>query len=58
VLEQNVPAKSSNNFKLPILLPIVNITMALAIVTERDFVGEGVSQSRGCEAAQGECDAV
>jgi len=28
--------------------------MALAILTERDFVGAGVGQSCGCETAQGE----
>jgi len=28
--------------------------MALAILTERDFVGAGVGQSRGCETAQGD----
>jgi len=27
--------------------------MALAILTERDFVGAGVGQSCGCETAQG-----
>jgi hypothetical protein len=30
-------------------------TMALATLTEqRDFVGAGVGQSRGCETAQGD----
>jgi len=28
--------------------------MALAILTERDFVGAGVRQSCGCETAQGD----
>ena len=27
---------------------------SLAILTERDFVGEGVGQSLGCETAQGD----
>jgi len=42
--------------KLPTLLPFVefNTTMALEILTERDFVGAGVGQSCGCETAQGD----
>jgi len=28
--------------------------MALAVLTERDFVGAGVGQSCGCETAQGD----
>jgi len=28
--------------------------MALAILTERDFVGAGVAQCCGCETAQGD----
>jgi len=46
-----------NNMKLPKVLPFVafNTTMALVILTEqRDFVGEGVGQSYGCETAQGD----
>jgi len=42
--------------KLPTVLLFVelNTTMALAILTEqRDFVGAGVGQRRGCETAQG-----
>jgi hypothetical protein len=31
-----------------------NTTMALAILTECDFVGEGVGQSYGCETAKGD----
>jgi len=31
-----------------------NTTMAMTILTERDFVGAGVGQSRGCETAQGD----
>jgi hypothetical protein len=42
--------------KLPTVLLFVelNITMALAVLTERDFVGAGVGQSRGCETAEGD----
>jgi len=43
--------------KLPTVLPFVelNITVALAVLTEqRDFVGAGVGQSRGCETAEGD----
>jgi hypothetical protein len=48
--------RQTNNFILPTVLPFVefNNTMALAILTERDFVGEGVGQSLGCETAQGD----
>ena len=48
---------STNNLKLPTVLPFVefNSTMALAILREqRDFVGAGVGQSCGCETAQGD----
>jgi len=45
VLHEDIPAKSldKHNLKLPTLLPFVefNTTMALEILTERDFVGEG-----------------
>jgi len=47
--------RQTNKFKLPKVLPFVefNTTMALAILAEqRDFVGEGVGQSLGCEIAQ------
>jgi len=59
VLQQNVLAKSLDktcNLKLPTVLPFVeyNTTMALAILTEGDFVGEGDGQSRGCETAEGD----
>jgi hypothetical protein len=45
-----------NNMKLPKVLKFIgfNTTMALLILTERDFVGEGVCQSYGCETAQGD----
>jgi len=49
--------RHTNNLKLPTELPFVefNTTMALAILTEqRDFVGEGVGQSCGCETALGD----
>jgi hypothetical protein len=44
--------------KLPEVLPFVafNTTMALLILTERDFVGEGDGQSLRCETAQGDKD--
>jgi hypothetical protein len=40
--------------KLPTVLLFVEYdnTMALAILTERDFVGAGVGQSCGCETVQ------
>jgi len=55
VVQQTVLAKSLDNLKLPIVLLFVelNITMTLAIPTERDFVGAGVGQSYGCETDQG-----
>jgi len=31
-----------------------NTTMALVVLTERDFVGEGFGQSCGCETAEGD----
>ena len=42
--------------KLPTVLFVeLNTTMALSILTEqRDFVGAGVGQSRGCETDQGD----
>jgi len=48
--------RQTNNFKLPTVLPFVefNTTMVLAILTERDFVGEGAGQSLGCDTAQGD----
>ena len=44
------------NLKLPTVVLFVefNTTMALAILTERDFVGAGDGQSCGCETAQGD----
>jgi hypothetical protein len=44
VLQQNVLAKSLDNLKLSTVLLFVeiNTTTALAILTERDFVGAGV----------------
>jgi len=33
-----------------------NTAVALAILTERDFVGAGVGQSCGCETAKGDQD--
>jgi hypothetical protein len=53
--KQNVLAKT-NNLKLPTLLPFAefNTTMALAIMTERDFVDAGVGQRCRCETAQGD----
>ena len=58
MLQQNVLAKSlvKQNSKLSTVLLFVefNTTMALGIVTERDIVGAGVSQSCGCETAQGD----
>ena len=47
-----------DNLKLPTVLPFVefNTTMALAIMTERDFVGAGVGQICGCVTAQGDQD--
>jgi ABC-type uncharacterized transport system substrate-binding protein len=52
VLQQNVLAKSLDNLKLPTVLLLVELytAMALAILTEqRDFVGEGVVASLGCD---------
>ena len=48
--------RQTNNLKLFTVLLFVefNTTMALGIVTERDIVGAGVSQSCGCETAQGD----
>jgi len=49
--------RHTNSLKLPTVLPFVefNTTMALEILTEqRDFVGEGVGQSLGCETDQGD----
>ena len=55
MLQQNILAKSLDNLKLPTLLLFVEFnTMALAVLTERDFVGAGVGQSCGCETAQGD----
>jgi hypothetical protein len=60
VLQQNVLAviRQTNNLKLPTILLFVefNVTMALAILTERDFVSDGVGQSCECETAQGDHD--
>jgi hypothetical protein len=44
----------TNNLKLPTVLLFVgyNTTVALAILTERDFVSAGVGQSCGRETAQ------
>jgi len=61
VLQQNILAKSlgqTNDLKLSTVLLFVefNTTMALAILTERDFVGAGVRQSCGCETAVGDQD--
>jgi len=48
--------RQTNNLKLPKVLLFVgfNTTMALAILTEREFVGAGIVQSCGCETAQGD----
>jgi hypothetical protein len=59
VLQQKCTGKvirHTNNLKLPTVLPFIefNTTMALAILTERDFVAEGVGQCCGCETAQGD----
>jgi len=45
----------TNSLKLPTVLLFVqfNTTIALAILTEREFVGAGVGQSCGRETAQG-----
>ena len=46
--------RQTNNLKLPTVLLFVecNTTMALAILTEGDFVGAGVGQSCGYELLQ------
>ena len=57
MLQQNVLAKSLDNFKLPTELLSVefNTTIALAILTEQhDFVGAGVGQTCGCKSAHGD----
>ena len=48
--------RQTNNLKLPTVLLFVecNTTMALAILTERDFVSAGAGQSFGCETAPGD----
>ena len=48
--------RQANNLKLPTVLLFVelNITMALAVLIERDFVGAGVGQNCGCETAEGD----
>ena len=52
MLQHNVLAKSLDNLKLSTVLLFVelNTTMALAVLTERDFVRVG--QSCGCETVQ------
>jgi len=58
VLQQNVLVviRQTNNLKLPTVLLFVecNTTIALAILTEGDFVGAGVGQSCGYETAPGD----
>jgi len=46
--------RERNNLKLPAVLLLVefNITIALAVLKERDFVSEGVGQSCGYETAE------
>jgi hypothetical protein len=48
----------TNNLKLRTVLLFVefNTTVALAVLTERDFVSAGVGQSCGCEIAHGHHD--
>jgi hypothetical protein len=52
VLQQNVLAKSlDKQYEIT-----YSTAMALAILTERDFVSAGVGQSCGCETAKGDHD--
>jgi hypothetical protein len=45
--------KSFDNLKLPTVLFVeLNITMALGVLMERDFIGASVAQSCGCETAE------